>query len=103
VCGSTAGEALGGGRLTRGHVPANQEVIARSEESRYDHRLHGVLLVSQGLSGARVAEWFGEDLRMAARWVQRFHAWGFASLRKGERPAGHLASAPASWRDALPG
>ncbi|MBZ5515976.1 MAG: hypothetical protein LAN62_14240 [Acidobacteriia bacterium] len=29
---------------------ALQQEIARSEESRYDHRLHGVLLVSHGIS-----------------------------------------------------
>jgi len=27
-----------------------QDEIRRSEESRYDHRLHGVLLVAQGLT-----------------------------------------------------
>jgi hypothetical protein len=27
-----------------------QDEIRRSEESRYDHRLHGVLLVAQGMS-----------------------------------------------------
>ena len=29
---------------------AIQQEIVRSKESRYDHRLHGVLLVSQGMS-----------------------------------------------------
>jgi hypothetical protein len=27
-----------------------QQEIQRSEESRYDHRLHGVLLVAQGMT-----------------------------------------------------
>ena len=27
-----------------------QDEIRRSEESRYDHRLHGVLLVAQGMT-----------------------------------------------------
>jgi transposase len=65
---------------------AIQEEIARSEESRYDHRLHGVLLVSQGLSASRVAEWFGQDSRTVARWVRRFETRGFAGLYEGERP-----------------
>jgi transposase len=65
---------------------AIQEEIARSAESRYDHRLHGVLLVSQGLSASQVAEWFGEDPRTVARWVHRFEARGFAALHEGERP-----------------
>jgi transposase len=64
---------------------AIQAEIARSEESRYDHRLHGVLLVSQGLSSYQVAEWFGQDPRTVARWVHRFEARGFAGLHEGER------------------
>jgi hypothetical protein len=32
-----------------------QQEIQRSEESRYDHRLHGVLLVAQGLTCPEVA------------------------------------------------
>ncbi len=31
-----------------------QDEIRRSEQSRYDHRLHGVLLVAQGLSAHQV-------------------------------------------------
>jgi hypothetical protein len=27
-----------------------QQEIQRSEESRYDHRLHGILLVAQGMT-----------------------------------------------------
>ena len=30
-----------------------QDEIRRSEESRYDHRLHGVLLVAQGMNCSR--------------------------------------------------
>jgi transposase len=65
---------------------AIQEEIARSEEARYDHRLHGVLLVSPGLSAVRVAEWFGQDPRTVARWVRRFETRGFTGLHEGERP-----------------
>ncbi len=32
-----------------------QDEIRRSEESRYDHRLHGVLLVAQGMTCPEVA------------------------------------------------
>lgn len=66
------------------HLAIQQE-IARSEESRYDHRLHGVLLVSQGLSCHQVAEWFGQDPRTVARWIHRFETRGFAGLQEGER------------------
>lgn len=65
---------------------AIQDEIARSEEARYDHRLHGILLVSQGLSAARVGEWFGQDARTVARWIHRFETRGFAGLHEGERP-----------------
>jgi hypothetical protein len=40
---------------------AIQQEIARSEESRYDHRLHGLLLVTAGQSCREVAELFGEN------------------------------------------
>ncbi len=65
---------------------AIQQEIARSEESRYDHRLHGVLLVSLGLSPYQVANWFGQDPRTVARWVHRFERRGFAGLQEGVRP-----------------
>ncbi len=65
---------------------AVQQEIARSGDSRYDHRLHGILLVSQGLSCYQVAEWLGEDPRTIQRWVHRFETAGFAGLQEGERP-----------------
>jgi len=34
-----------------------QDEIRRSEESRYDHRLHGALLVSQGMSCRQAASY----------------------------------------------
>ncbi len=64
---------------------AIQQEIARSEESRYDHRLHGVLLVSQGLSCYRVADWLGQHARTVERWVHRFERRGFAGLQEGQR------------------
>ncbi|EQD79624.1 hypothetical protein B1B_00114 [mine drainage metagenome] len=41
---------------------AIQQEIGRSEESRYDHRLHGLLLVMAGQSCRQVADWFGACL-----------------------------------------
>jgi transposase len=64
---------------------AIRQEIARSEESRYDHRLHGLLLVAKGESARAVAELFDEDARTVQRWVQRFEAQGFDGLREGER------------------
>ena len=64
---------------------AIQQEIARSDESRYDHRLHGLLLVTGGQSCQQVAELFGEDRRTVQRWVSRFEEIGFAGLKEGER------------------
>jgi transposase len=64
---------------------AIQQEIARSEESRYDHRLHGVLLVAGGASCGEVARAFGEDTRTVQRWVGQFERHGFSGLREGER------------------
>lgn len=65
---------------------AVQQEIARSEDSRYDHRLHGILLVSNGISCYQVAEWLGQNPVTIQRWVNRFEADGFAGLQEGERP-----------------
>jgi transposase len=64
---------------------AIQQEIARSDESRYDHRLHGLLLVTGGQSCQQVAELFGEDRRTVQRWVKRFETQGLEGLREGER------------------
>jgi transposase len=65
---------------------ALQDEIKRSEESRYDHRLHGVLLVCSGLSCYHVAELLGQSPRTVQYWVQHFEKSGFAGLQEGERP-----------------
>jgi len=67
-------------------IVAIRQEIMRSEESRYDHRLHGVLLVSQGISCRRVAGFLGQDPRTVQRWVKRFNDHGFAGLSEAERP-----------------
>lgn len=65
---------------------AIQQEIVRSDESRYDHRLHGLLLVTGGQSCHQVAKTFGEDPRTVQRWVKRFEEYGLDGLREGERP-----------------
>lgn len=64
---------------------AIQQEIVRSEESRYDHRLHGVLLVCAGKSCYEVAELFGHSPRTIEYWVERFEQSGFAGLEDRER------------------
>jgi transposase len=63
-----------------------QDEIRRSEESRYDHRLHGVLLVAQGMTCPEVAHLLGDAPRSVEYWVGRFERDGLAGLSEGERP-----------------
>src|SRR5208337_3151621 len=63
-----------------------QDEIRRCEESRYDHRLHGVLLVAQGLTCPEVAALLGDASRSVEYWVRRFEEAGLAGLQEGERP-----------------
>ena len=58
-----------------------QDEIRRSAESRYDHRLHGVLLVAQGINCCRVAELLGDAPRTVEYWVRRFEQRGAIALR----------------------
>ena len=65
---------------------ALQDEIRRNDVSRYDHRLHGVLLVAQGVSCPQVASLLGDSPRTVVNWVQRFETEGLAGLSEGERP-----------------
>ena len=62
-----------------------QDEIRRSEESRYDHRLHGVLLVAQGMNCPEVSSLLGDSARTVEYWVRRFEDSGLAGLAEGER------------------
>lgn len=63
-----------------------QDEIRRSYEARYDHRLHAVLMVAQGLSCRKVATLLGDSPRTVAYWVNRFEAEGLSGLADGDRP-----------------
>lgn len=63
-----------------------QDEIRRSEDARYDHRLHAIILVAQGLSGHEVARLLGDSPRTVAYWVSRFIEDGLAGLVELERP-----------------
>jgi transposase len=65
---------------------AVQQEIVRSEESRYDHRLHGILLILDGYSPTEVAELFGQSRRTVQYWINRFEKSGFAGLADTPRP-----------------
>lgn len=62
-----------------------QQEIQRSGESRYDHRLHGALLVAQGLTCPEVARLLGDAPRSVEYWIQRYERQGLAGLQEGER------------------
>lgn len=87
-------------------VSALQAEIRRSGEARYDHRLHGVLLVAQDMSCPEVAARLGDAPRTVENWVRRFLADGLAGLSEAERSGRpsrltreHLAALGAALRD----
>lgn len=65
---------------------AIQQEIQRSENSRYDHRLHGVLLVSKGMSCYDVGKFLGHDSTTIQRWANAFNKKGFSGLYDNQRP-----------------
>src|SRR5260221_13968249 len=62
-----------------------QDEIRRSQESRYDHRLHGVLLVAHGMTCPEVAARVGDAPRTGEYWIRGFEEKRLAALRGGER------------------
>jgi transposase len=67
-------------------ILALQDEIRRSQEARYDHRLHAILLVAQGISCPKVATLLGDAPRTVQYWVRRFEEEGFAGLADTDRP-----------------
>lgn len=67
-------------------VLALQDEIRRNSEARYDHRLHAVLLVAQGMSCRQTAVALGDAPRSVEYWVHRFDQDGFGGLSEGNRP-----------------
>ena len=62
-----------------------QDEIRRTEEARYDHRLHAVLLVGEGMTCPQVAKKFGDARGSVRNWVQRFEKDGFGGLVDSEK------------------
>jgi len=63
-----------------------QDEIRRSYEARYDHRLHAILMVAQGMSCREVGTLLGDAPRTVAYWVNRFESEGLAGLADADRP-----------------
>jgi transposase len=57
-----------------------QDEIRRNEQARYDHRLHGVLLVAQGMSCRQAALLLGDAPRTLENWVNDFEQDGLCAL-----------------------
>lgn len=70
---------------------AIKEEINKNKESRYNHRLHGLLLICKGFSCYDVADIMGHSPRTIEYWVKHFKQNGFAGLsdrpRSGRSPA----------------
>jgi len=62
-----------------------QDEIRRSYEARYDHRLHAILMVAQGMGCRNVAQLLGDSPRTVAYWVKRFEAEGLSGLADADR------------------
>ena len=86
------GDLVGLAHMKKIHIPHTAAVIAslqneiqRSADARYDHRLHGLLLVAQGLNCCEVSALLGDSPRAVAYWVERYEARGLAGLQEGSR------------------
>lgn len=60
---------------------ALSQAHAATAEGHYLQRLYGLLLVSEGHSGAEVARWFGVDAHTVTRWVRAFADQGLDGVR----------------------
>ena len=63
-----------------------QAEIQQTDEARYQHRLHCVLLVCNGNTCAEVAALFGDGLRTIQYWAKRFNENGIEGLCDAARP-----------------
>jgi transposase len=66
-------------------IAALQNEIQRSADARYDLRLHGLLLVANGLNCCEVSGLLGDAPRTVAYWVERYLERGLAGLHEGAR------------------
>lgn len=62
-----------------------QDEIRRSEQAKYDHRLHAILLITNGISCPKAANMLGDSERTVRYWVQQFNEEGLQGLIDIER------------------
>lgn len=60
--------------------------IRRSDEAKYDHRLHAVLMAVDGRSPYQIADLLGDAPRSVYNWINLFREDGLEALREGRRP-----------------
>jgi transposase len=70
----------------------------RSEEARYIHRLHGVLLVLLGLSTVKAGKLLGDPQRTVAHWVGQWKTHGLDGLKDAEKPGRPSALNAKQWQ-----
>lgn len=66
--------------------PIIQAEIQRTDETRFQHRLHCILLITDGKTCAEVATLFSDGLRTVQYWAKRFNEDGIEGLRDAARP-----------------
>lgn len=81
-------------------IRAIRREFRRSEEARYIHRLHGVLLVLLGLSTVKAGKLLGDPQRTIAHWVAKWREGGLAALRDADK-AGRPGVLSAGQKDSL--
>jgi transposase len=62
-----------------------QDEIRRSEEAKYDHRLHALLLLAKGMTCPQVADYLGDSERTVRYWIKRYQRDGLQGLVENER------------------
>jgi transposase len=77
---------------------AIQNEILRSEEARYDHRLHGILLACRGYSSYAIADMFRQNPTTVQRWIRAFEKQGLAGLQDCERSGRPASLTPKQFR-----
>jgi len=63
-------------------ILAIHKEIRRSKESKYDHRLHALLLVAEGMKVTMAARYLGDAPRTIQHWVRLYEAQGFPGIKE---------------------
>jgi transposase len=66
-------------------ILAIHKEIHRSKESRYDHRLHALLLAAMGMRVTMAARFLGDAPRTIQHWIRLYETQGFPGIQEDER------------------